>query len=49
MQKKLGLLKQQTSLSFAMEFLSLRPATFSSNRNVALRARSLGPPCCKLK
>jgi len=25
-------------------FLSLRPANFSSNRNVALHACSLGPP-----
>jgi len=41
---KLGLLAQQTSLLIAMEFFSLRPANFSSNRNVALHARSLGPP-----
>jgi len=31
-----------------MEFLSLRPANFSLNRNVALHARSLGPPWPKL-
>ena len=30
--------------SLAILFLSLRPANFSSNRNVALHARSLGPP-----
>jgi len=29
--------------SLAILFLSLRPANFSSNRNVALHARSLGP------
>ena len=43
-QQTLGLLEQQTSLRIAMEFLSLRPANFSSSRNVALHARSLGPP-----
>ena len=43
MQKKLGLLEQQMSLSIAMEFLSLRPANFSSNRNAVLHSRSLGP------
>jgi len=43
-QKKLGLLEQQTSLSIAMELLSLQPANVSSNRNAALHARSLGPP-----
>ena len=43
-QQKLGLLEQQTSLLMALEFLSLQPANFSSNRNVALHARSLGPP-----
>jgi len=41
---KLGLLEQQASLIIAMEFLPLRPANFSSNPNVALHARSLGPP-----
>ena len=40
---KLGLLEQRTSLFVAMECLSLRPANFSSNRNMALHARSLGP------
>jgi len=44
-QKKLGLLEQKTGLSIAVEFLSLRPANFSSNRNVALHAHSLGSPC----
>jgi len=44
MQKTLGLLEQQTSLSIAMEFLSLWPANFSLNRNVALDACRLGPP-----
>jgi len=43
-QQTVGLLEQQASLLIAMEFLSLRPAIFSSNRNVALRARSHGPP-----
>jgi len=42
---KVGPLEQKTSRSIAMEFLSLRPANCSSNRNVALHARSLGPPC----
>ena len=46
-QQILGLLEQQTSLPIAMEFLPLRPANFSSNRNVALHARSLGPPWSK--
>ena len=46
-QKKLGLLEQQTSLSIAMEFLSLWPANFSSNRNAALHSRCLGPLCFK--
>jgi len=44
-QQKLGLLEQQMSLLIAMEFLSSQPADFSSNRNVALCARSLGQPC----
>jgi len=44
-QQTLGLLEQQTSLRIAMEFLSLRPANISANRNVALHARNLGPPC----
>jgi len=44
-QQKLGLLEQQTSLLIVMELLYLRPANFSSNRNVALDARGLGPPC----
>jgi len=44
MQYKVGLLEQQTSLLIAMECLSLGPANFSSNCNVALHARSLGPP-----
>jgi len=44
-QQKLGLLEQQMSLLIAMEFLSLQPADFSSNRNVALCARSLRQPC----
>ena len=35
-QQKLGLLEKWTSLFIAMEFLSLRPANFSSNRNVAM-------------
>ena len=35
-QQKLGLLEKRTSLFIAMEFLSLRPANFSSNRNVAM-------------
>jgi len=41
-QHRLGLLEHQTSLLIAVEFLSLRPANFSSNRNVALHACSLG-------
>jgi len=44
MQQKLDQLEQQISLLIAVEFLSLRLAKFSSNRNVALHARSLGPP-----
>jgi len=44
-QQKLGLLEQQMSLLIAMEFLSLQPADFSSNCNVAHCARSLGQPC----
>jgi len=43
-QQKLGLLQQQTSLLITVEFVSSRPANFSSNCNVALNARSLGPP-----
>jgi len=43
-QQTLGLLEEQTSLLIAMAFLFLRPANFSSNRNVALQAHSLGPP-----
>jgi len=43
-QQKLGILEQQTCLFIAMEFLSLRPTNFSSSRNLALHARSLGPP-----
>jgi len=46
--QKLGLLEQQTCLLIAMEFLSLRPANFSSNRNVALHPRNLGPPWVNL-
>jgi len=34
-QQKLGLLEQQTSLLTTMEFLFLRPANLSSNRNAA--------------
>jgi len=41
-QQKLGLLEQQTRL--AMEFISMQPANFPSNRNVALHARSLVLP-----
>jgi len=41
---RLGLLEQQTSLSTAMELLSLRPANVSSNCNLVLHARSLGAP-----
>jgi len=43
-QQRLSLLEQQTSLLIAVEFLSLRPANFFSNRNVALHARNLEPP-----
>ena len=39
--------EQQTSLLIATEF-SLWPANFLSNRNVALHARSLGPPWDRL-
>ena len=46
-QQTLGLLEQQTSLLIAMKFLSLQPANFSSNPNVTLHARSLGPPCSR--
>jgi len=41
-QQKLGLLEQQMSLLAPMEFLFLRPANLSSNRNAALHACSLG-------
>jgi len=41
-QQKLGLLQQQVSLLATMEFLFLRPANLSSNRNAALHAWSLG-------
>jgi len=47
-QQKLGLLEQQASLLIALESLSLRPANFSSKHNVALHARSLGPPWSNL-
>jgi len=44
LQQKLGPLEQQTSLLTTIEFLSLWPANFSSDRNAALHACSLGPP-----
>jgi len=43
-QQTLGLLEQQTSLLIAMEFLCLRPAKFSSNRNVAFMLAVLDHP-----
>jgi len=43
--EKLGLLEQQTSLLTTMDSLFLQPQNFSSNRNAALHACSLGPPC----
>jgi len=48
MQQKLVQLEQQMSLLTAVEFLSLQSTNFSSNCNVALRPRSLGPPCTRL-
>jgi len=47
-QQNLGLLEQQTSFLTTMEFLFLRPANFSSNRNAALHACSLRPPCTSI-
>jgi len=47
-QQKLGLLEQQTSLLTTMEFIFLRQANLSSNRNAALHACSLGPPCTSI-
>jgi len=40
--------EQQTSLLTTMEFLFLRPANVSSNRNAALHPCSLGPPCTSI-